>query len=111
LDTTLADSTDGRQTAILVATEGLQTVTHRYLLVAVMIAWAGAGGCATCSNSEDYRYGAYGSCCPRSDPCHGRVGSVFSDGMLLGESPEAAPVIETPQLELTPESEGPSVFE
>lgn len=35
-------------------------------------------GCATCQNADDYAYPAYGGIWQRTDPTHGRVGSVFA---------------------------------
>lgn len=59
-----------------------------YLLVYVFAALlAVASGCAICANPEDCSYPAYGGRWQRSDPCCGRVGSLFD--------PADAQIIET----------------
>ena len=45
-------------------------------------------GCSICPSPYDYDYGTYGTKTPRSDMRNGRVGSVFSDPALTGQSSE-----------------------
>ncbi len=66
-----------------------------YLLVYVVAALlAVSSGCAMCVNHEDCTYPAYGGRWQRSDPCCGRVGSLFD--------PADAQIIES---EVLPEQE------
>lgn len=58
-----------------------------YVLAALL---AVTSGCAIGSSSDDCTYSAYGGRWQRSDPCNGRVGSVFD--------PADAQVLETATL-------------
>ncbi len=52
-----------------------------------------ASGCSLCPSPYDYDYGGFVSKTPRSDMRHGRVGSIFSDPAIVGET--VSEVIET----------------
>ena len=62
----------------------------RFVLLGLSIAWiVSAAGCATCQNTYDDTYAAYGGSQPRADMVQGRVGSRFAPA---GGAAESAPV-------------------
>lgn len=57
------------------------------LLVVGLLLFPGVG-CTICASPHDREYAAFGGRLPRTDMCHGRVNSIFSDpgvGTAVGD--------------------------